>query len=268
MNQLSWKRKLVNGVADCLIKVSGVDHPSKSKSILLERMNPSREVLTKYGPLKFSCPNELIWWRVDTFHSKEPETLRWIDSMEQDSVFFDIGANIGLYSLYAGKKGLQVTSFEPEALNYSELTKNIFLNKLSNINPVNFALNCSDQLVTFRTSSSTAGTALQTSGLTTSAKFDFKQTTYGTSVDQLIEKFKFKVPNYVKIDVDGPEFSILQGMSQTLLRKELVSVLIEIDEKDCHYREILKLMESSGFKLLEKTDTGLRIDNYIFKRIV
>ena len=42
--------------------------------------------------------------RVDRILSKEPETIEWINSFENDSIFFDIGANIGIYTLYSAIK--------------------------------------------------------------------------------------------------------------------------------------------------------------------
>ena len=54
--------------------------------------------------LKFYSPNRLNIFRIKTFFSKEPETIDWINNFEENSTFFDIGANIGLYSCYAAKK--------------------------------------------------------------------------------------------------------------------------------------------------------------------
>ena len=54
--------------------------------------------------LFFYTPNNLVKWRVKTFFTKEPDTLKWIDNFKEDEIFWDIGANIGLYSLYAAKK--------------------------------------------------------------------------------------------------------------------------------------------------------------------
>ena len=53
---------------------------------------------------KFATPNALSKWRYETFSSKEPETLEWINAMPSESVLWDIGANVGLYSVYAAKK--------------------------------------------------------------------------------------------------------------------------------------------------------------------
>ena len=65
------------------------------------------DFISHYKKIKFFnffVPNKLIKFRVNTFYSKEPETLEWIDSFEKESCFWDIGANIGLYSVYCGVK--------------------------------------------------------------------------------------------------------------------------------------------------------------------
>ena len=79
-------------------------------------------------------------WRCRTYETKEPETLDWIDGFSKEDVLFDIGANIGLYSLYAGKRGVRVYSFEPEGQNYAGLAHNCLNNKLSNVTPYCMAL--------------------------------------------------------------------------------------------------------------------------------
>ena len=75
----------------------------------------------------FYVPNRLNFFRVDTFSTKEPETLEWIDTFKKKSVFWDIGANIGLYSCYAVKRAdCQVYAFEPSVFNLELLAKKIF----------------------------------------------------------------------------------------------------------------------------------------------
>jgi len=79
--------------------------------------------------INFFIPNQLVEWRVDTFHTKEPETLEWIDTFDKSGnfIFWDIGANIGLYSIYNSLKykNSQTISFEPSTSNLRVLSRNI-----------------------------------------------------------------------------------------------------------------------------------------------
>ena len=54
--------------------------------------------------ISFFTPSELIKWRVKTILDKEPETISWINEFKDRSIFWDIGANVGLYSIYAASK--------------------------------------------------------------------------------------------------------------------------------------------------------------------
>ena len=82
---------------------------------------PVQKIETKCGCFKLSVDSPTLLMRANTFFSKEPETLAWIDAMTENDVLFDVGANIGIYSVYAALKGLKVFAFEPESLNYAEL---------------------------------------------------------------------------------------------------------------------------------------------------
>ena len=102
----------------------------------LESMNTIRSVKTPYGSLKFVISNEIEKMRIDKFFSKEPETLSWLDkTITPSSVLYDVGANIGQYSLYAAHmfaQPISVVAFEPESLNFSRLNQNIYLNNQNN----------------------------------------------------------------------------------------------------------------------------------------
>ena len=81
--------------------------------------------------IKFANTNRLSIKRVETLFTKEPTTIPWLEAMNQGEVLVDIGANVGMSSIYAAiVSEVLVYSFEPEALNYAELNKNIFLNSL------------------------------------------------------------------------------------------------------------------------------------------
>ena len=102
------------------------------KDFIEEDSYKSLMILNK--KIKFFVPNQLTNWRIDSFFSKEPETLEWIDSFEkkENLIFWDIGANIGLYSIYNVLKNKNSTtiSFEPSSSNLRVLTRNIYINNL------------------------------------------------------------------------------------------------------------------------------------------
>ena len=106
---------------------------------------------TPLGVIKSFSFGKTSEFRFRTLLTKEPETIAWINSFEKDSIFWDIGANIGIYSLYAALiQSVQVVSFEPSSFNYFLLNKNIYLNKKDqNIRAYNIAfsdVNCLDVL--------------------------------------------------------------------------------------------------------------------------
>ena len=69
------------------------------------------------------------------FFSKEPETITWLESFYNGQTFFDVGANIGLYSLYAAHLYLdsKIYAFEPHKENFIRLVVNAALNEYTNI---------------------------------------------------------------------------------------------------------------------------------------
>ena len=93
-----------------------------------------RSLIINKKKVQFHSPNVVINWRIDTMYTKEPDTLEWISkfSNKKNIIFWDIGANIGLYSIYTSlvKKKCQVYAFEPSFLNLYFLSKNIFQNNL------------------------------------------------------------------------------------------------------------------------------------------
>lgn len=103
---------------------------SRLSTLVQGELNPLYTVTLSNGKgIKFSCPNPTTLWRAQTLLSKEPDTIEWIDSFKEGDILYDVGANVGCYSLYAAlKKKCRVYAFEPESLNYGVLNRNIHLN--------------------------------------------------------------------------------------------------------------------------------------------
>ena len=214
--------------------------------------------------LTFFIPNKLTEWRVDTFFSKEPETLEWIDSFKknQEIIFWDIGANIGLYSLYTCLKhsNSNIIAFEPSTSNLRVLSRNISMNNFENkIKIVPMPLNKKENNFSLMYESDfIEGGALNSFDKELNfegKKFqsDLKYNVIGTSINYLLQNKIIQIPDYIKIDVDGLEHLILEGADQFLNNKKIKSLSIEINENYLeHYEKILSIMEKNQFKILHK----------------
>jgi len=68
--------------------------------------------------LKFHIPNDRCLYRADSLFDKEPETIEWIDGFREASVFWDVGACVGTYTVYAGvTKNARIIAVEPSVFN-------------------------------------------------------------------------------------------------------------------------------------------------------
>ncbi len=215
--------------------------------------------------VKFFVPNQFSEWRVDTFFTKEPDTLEWIDNFEkkENLIFWDIGANIGLYSIYNALKNKNSTtvSFEPSSSNFRILSRNISINNLEN-NIKIFPIALTNKVNTFLKMKETdfvEGGSLNSFG----EKFDFegkefkskmRYQMYGTNIDYLIDNKILDIPDYIKIDVDGIEHLILAGANKHLGNQKIKSLLVEINENFIEQKEeVLKIMKDNKFKLIKKS---------------
>lgn len=209
---------------------------------------------------KFVTPNATTHFRAKTLFTKEVETIEWINSFKSNSVFWDIGANVGLYSVYAAKhRSCNVFSFEPSPLNLKCLSRNICANNLTEkINIIPLAL--SDQpnmFANFKEHSNIDGSAMNTFGVEYDFEgkkikkrdYDFK--TLGTSIDFLLKNNQnILIPDYVKIDVDGIEHLILNGGLNLVSNPKVKEFQIEVSENFKEQKNtILKIMKENGFSL-------------------
>ena len=86
-------------------------------------------VETPHGPLSFVALGKGPAGRAGSLFTKQPQTIAWIDSFRPGSVFWDVGANVGVYTLYAARRGdTRVVAFEPAAVNYFVLSANCEIN--------------------------------------------------------------------------------------------------------------------------------------------
>ena len=216
--------------------------------------------------IKFSVKSKsrLVEKRAKQIFEREPQTIDWIKSFDKGSVFVDVGANIGSYSLLAAKTRKTITyAFEPQALNFAELCTNIYLNDLD-IVPYCIALTNSTKFDIFKLSQMIPGAADNSFAEDSRLGESISQGCYGTKLDSLFIEGAIKQPDYIKIDVDGAELSVLQGASIVLQNAKEVQV--ELRKKNADQAE--KFLNKLGYII--DYDASYRLNeyeiNYVFKR--
>ena len=241
------------------------------------------EINTKYGKLKYYCMGWIPLWRSQTLFIKEPEMIEWIDKMDENETLWDIGANVGLYSIYAGLKGMKVFAFEPSALNTFLISKNIEINNLKdNVFLFPVAISDKNEFGYLNMTSTELGGALNEFNETDvktvgegayQVDVIFKQGMFAYSIDELIEKYNFEIPDYIKIDVDSIEDRIVYGADKTLSNKKVKGVFLELDETEERTQKMIDFLSERGLELKEKRQSEYFKDskfktqfNYIFER--
>ena len=228
--------------------------------------------------IRISTPNE--HHRADTYATKEPETIEWLrENLRDGDVFYDVGANIGLYSLYAAKlrPACRVFAFEPESHNFGSLCGNLLLNRVENVTPCFFPLSSHEAIAPFYVYDLRPGGALHSLGRPSSLRDGpplLKTGAITATIDALVSRHGLPAPNLLKLDVDGNEEEILDGAAAVLASGSLRSILVEATWRDDH-KGALSWAESKlgpyGYRLNGKSAwsielNGLRSSNLIFVR--
>lgn len=238
------------------------------------------------------CNSQVELFRAKTFESKEPVTLRWIDTcFHSGETLFDIGANIGLYSLYAAlryKNEIPVFAFEPEALNFAKLNRNIFINKLSK-KVISYPIAIHNKLdfdLLYLNESKLKEDQLGVQYVPGTALHNYREPVdqfksqfkplhvhgaFGVSLDMLCYEFNFPIPNHLKIDVDGNELKILEGAKKLLQDVRLKTICIEFPSVKNDQERMSDLLRKNNFKLdplfyepFRQTD--FQLQNSVFTR--
>lgn len=219
---------------------------------------------------KFYTPNETTQWRVKTLITKEPATIKWIDTFEEGEILWDIGANVGGYTVWASaRRKVKVYAFEPEAQNYALLIRNMALNK---VDGVAYCLAFTDdvtKLSTIYLSGQEVGGSCNSFGEEVgpdlSERKGVPQGCIGMRMNDVVRSGEngpcpsgwIPQPDHIKIDVDGLEHKVVSGGAAVIAKAK--SLLVEVNTNLEEHTEMVKWLEQLGFSYSkEQVEASIR----------
>lgn len=178
-----------------------------------------------------------------------------LDSLERDDVFYDVGANVGLYTCFAGNvlPHDRIVAFEPSPVVAGRLRQNLELN---GVHPLTFQKALGSQRGTFPFDVHTGDPLGRMSSLVT----DQHDGTYPVEVldgTTLFEQYGVPEPTVLKIDVEGGEVDVLRGLEGALpsVRRIYCEVHYELlEEAGSSAEEFHDVLRANGFEVAERRE--------------
>lgn len=209
--------------------------------------------------IRFVTHNDIEKARAHSLHFKETGTIEWLNQLQPGDVFYDVGANIGCYSLYAAYLGATVVAIEPHCANVQSLLANIAANNFRDITVYQCAVGSERGFVPFHYLDPSPGSSgsqvydavLEGRPFTPRAS----QMIWQERLDRLISENRriseTSPRTLLKIDVDGREDDVLVGLPSL---DEVTSVQVEVgpNTKDV----IDQLMLTRGFSCISEHFTA------------
>jgi FkbM family methyltransferase len=199
--------------------------------------------------MQFFIPNSLNKYRIKTFSTKEPDTLTWIESFKKESVFWDIGSNIGLYSILAEKRfpEIKIFAFEPHPDAFVRLENNLRLNKSKNVISYNIALSNKNKksFLSIENNHKKAFKNFQSGGA---------QVNDSGNIAICLSKGDDILKNTgdilgIKIDVEGHENLVISGINELLVKNK---VFIQIEIHNVYFSKVNQILNDLGYNQIKK----------------
>jgi FkbM family methyltransferase len=185
----------------------------------------------------------------------EPNEFAFLDGViEPGMVFIDVGANEGLYTLFAAKRADTTIALEPSAREFERLRANIELNRLTNVKARRIALSDHNGEAALRVS------GYEHEGQNTLGSFSYAGVELSHTekvkvrrLDDLVIEEGLRSVDVIKLDVEGAEYSALRGARRTLVEFRPL-LLIEIFDTALRHQgssaaDVLEFLKSLGYRI-------------------
>jgi FkbM family methyltransferase len=225
-------------------------------------LRPGNSALLKFRVPKhnyeFYCRINKDDFKIMTIH--EDDIIEHF-TPKQGDIVVDIGAHIGLYTIISSKrvgtKG-KVVAIEADPGNFEMLNRNIKLNQLTNVIPLNYAVYSKETKLKLYLPSGESGftkyNTIMSNWVNTEDKF---VEVNANTLDYLLQlnQIREEQVNWIKIDVEGAEFEVLKGAQNVLSKSKDIALLMELHGPPNVYRpKVQELLNIYNFKIeLEKS---------------
>jgi FkbM family methyltransferase len=182
---------------------------------------------------------------VPLFMTTSEKCVKDVFRPEEGDVVVDVGAYIGRHTLIASKrvgKSGKVIAIEPDPKNFEILKHNVQANQLTNVVLLSVAASNREGFVRLYLGDSGGWSS---SFVVTGKQVDVPCST----LDALLEKLGIEKVDWMKVDVEGAALAVLDGSTRLLRRSRNLKVIVEIHPNVCEERQVISLLERSGYQV-------------------
>ncbi len=243
---------------------------TRGKSAVARRLRPHLGVVrcrTRDGVLIDADPRDLIQYSVMVTGEWEPEETEVMRrQVGPGDVVYDVGANVGYFTLLAsrlvGPTG-RVVAFEPNPTTLSRLRHHLALNDATNVTVVPVGLADRDGEAEFHSvaGANSGASSLRALDDSTVSRIELAR------LDRLVDELGLRLPDFVKLDIEGAELVALRGMATTLQHAPRVQLLVEITDKFLRQTsgseaELLEFLDTVGLELVGEVSRHVKVDEH------
>jgi len=206
------------------------------------------------------------------FITRTPEQLRAVESGSMDGslellahflkggdTFYDVGSHLGVYAILLAKvvgRGGLVAAFEPHRDTYGQLLENVSLNNLENVRAFQLALGDQAGKAPLYIGKVTANFSLLPGAIVGSVGANApSEAVRVVRGDDIADSEGLPIPRAVKIDVEGFEYAVLQGLRRTLRDPQCELVCCEVHPRflpeEVKPADIVRFLASLGYTRVE-----------------
>lgn len=228
----------------------------------------TRTVAGVDATFKVTTPHEYNRFHDPTIKGETEILSAILSDISSDDVFYDIGANVGLYTCFIGQKTTDgdAVAFEPHPGNVERIKENAELNDVT-ATVCDVALSDEEGSASLEVHEDVTGVVGNVSkgsddGGLVQIPIELR------NGDEMVEQGEISVPDVIKIDVDGGEAEVVRGLSETLSHSNCRSIYCEIhpgalEEYGASANVVHGVLEQAGFELETVTvDHQMREDAY------